>query len=105
MTGTTPSQMNEDSITYDASTDRYYVDISIQGPDTVADTIVFAIATITETDPITLPPLGDVVDTDALGSIFRTPGGDDPDVTVSFEYSGFLVTVHGRDRISFEERD
>ena len=101
--------MNEDSITYDASSGRYYVDLPAQGPDigqdTVPDTVVFGIATITETDPITLPPLGEAVDTDALGNIFQTPSDDDPDVNVTFEYCDFIVSVHGRCRISFKECD
>lgn len=97
--------MNEDSVTYDASSEMYYVDISLDEPDSVADAVVYSVADILDQDPISLPPLGQVVDTDSLTNIFNSAGDSDSDVSVSFEYSGFVVTVQSSGRITFEERN
>lgn len=96
--------MNEDAVTYDSSRDRYHADFSVGKPDSVADAVVQSVAEIVERDPVTLPPLGDVVDTDSLCGVFRSACDADSTVSVSFEYSGVVVIVHGHGRISFEER-
>lgn len=93
--------MNEDAITYDSSTGRYHADFAVGEPDSVADAVVHGVAEILDRDPVTLPPLGSVVDTDSLNAVFRS--ADDSSVSVSFEYSGVVVIVHGHGRISFEE--
>lgn len=55
--------------------------------------IVGAVADATDVDPLELDPLYEVLDPEALESIFRNgarPGGD---ITVSFEYAGCTVFV------------
>jgi len=59
------------------------------------DRVLAAVAAAEETDPLSLhPPLGNVVDADALNSLVA--GGQDragADVTVQFTYRGHDVTV------------
>lgn len=95
--------MTEDSVTYDSETGRYYVEFDLDNPDAVPDAIVFALAEIRDEDPIELMPLGDVVDPDALGTIFQPAVESDTRVSITFEYSGYVVTVHETGRITFEE--
>lgn len=97
--------MTEDSVTYDPSSELYYLDASLDRPDSVADAVVFGAAEILDEDPISLPPLGNVIDTDSLTRIFHSSSDSDDGVSVSFEFSGLAVTVHGNGRITFEERD
>ena len=95
--------MTDDRVTYDASSDRYYVDVDLEGTASVTDAVIYGIADIREMDPIELPPLGNIVDTDALGNIFR-PDTDTPsDLTVTFEYSGFIVSINGHGRVYLDE--
>lgn len=93
----------EDAISYDASTDRHYVEFTPDQTESVTETIVFSIAEIIDHDPIELPPIGNVVNTDSLDWLFSTRDGVDPQVSVSFEYTGHVVVVSGHGRISFTE--
>lgn len=97
--------MTSDSLTYDSSSGQYYVDVSLEEPDSVADAVIYGVAEIRDRDPIELPPLGNVVDTDSLTTIFHSAGDSDATVAVTFEYSGFVVTVHDNGQIRFEESD
>jgi len=54
--------------------------------------VVEAIADATETDPLTMePPLYEVVDTDALDTLYERGAG----ATVEFRYDGHDVVVDG----------
>lgn len=85
----------EDEIAYDPDTDCYVVDVALDGPDAAADAVITAVAVIRDRDPTDLPPLADVVDTDALGDVFRTSQDGAGNLEVSFDYAGFRVTVSG----------
>ena len=97
--------MTTESLTYDSDAGLYYVDVSMDQPDSVPDAVVYSAAEILDRDPVSLPPLGDVVDADSLGQIFQTAGESESDVSVSFEYSGLVVAVDSSGRIEFEERE
>lgn len=58
--------------------------------------VVEAVAAVTGREPTDLPPLADRLDTDALDGLVaeEAPGWDLP-VSVSFEYAGVDVTIHG----------
>ncbi|MXR41538.1 hypothetical protein GRX01_09330 [Halobaculum sp. WSA2] len=59
--------------------------------------VIDSVAEATDTDPLRLPPLHDVVDPDALDRLFpRDLGLDTPamDSHVTFRYHGCDVTVH-----------
>lgn len=94
--------MTGDLVTYDPSSDTYHAEFSAEEPDDAADTVVAGVAAIEDEDPIELEPLGSVVDTDALGDIFHPASGSGTDVSVSFEYSGYRITVWPDESITFE---
>lgn len=63
--------------------------------------IVSAVAEKTGSDPFSLtPPLGEVIDTDALERLLQ---GSSNDVSATFEYQGQTITVGSEGR--FELRD
>ena len=54
--------------------------------------VVEVVASLADEEPTRLDPLFSVVDPDALDAVARSPEGD---VTVSFTYAGYDVTVLG----------
>lgn len=82
---------------------QYTVDVSFAATDSVVDTIALSVAAIRGCDPTELPPLGSVVDADALESLF-TSSNDGTDVNVGFEYAGFDVSVSSDGEITFVEQ-
>lgn len=70
--------------------------------DTHLDTaVVEAVATASNARLEDIPPLFDVVDCDALGSLFT----QDRTGVVAFDFCGFLVCVHAEGRITVYDRD
>lgn len=72
--------------------------------DSIAETVVFAVSALTDTDPIKMEPLHGIVDVDALEELFApkadgTPRGDG---IISFTYCGCEVTVQGNERVYVE---
>lgn len=62
--------------------------------DTLSSTIVDAVSDVTGSDPLELPVLYEVVETDALRELVSPPThGFDGEVTISFEMAGCKVTV------------
>lgn len=61
----------------------------------VSTEVVTAVAAAKEMDPLSLPPLYDAIDPDALDGVVAC------DATgVSFEYAGYEIHVDGRDSIA-----
>lgn len=60
--------------------------------------IVREIATIEGTDPEELPPLYDVVDTDALDALVRQADADG--LTIGFDYGNYRVRVEGTGEVT-----
>ncbi|SFS10557.1 hypothetical protein SAMN05216559_3757 [Halomicrobium zhouii] len=90
---------------YDARVDQYYVDMPLDGSSDVGRAVVVAIGEILDQDPVSLPPLGEVIDTESLTAVFDGRSAEsESDASVSFDYSGFAVTVHCSGRITFDER-
>ncbi|WP_135823687.1 HalOD1 output domain-containing protein [Halorussus ruber] len=77
--------------------------------DSVTVQVVNAVADETGRDPKALPPLHDVVDTDALETIVaREPttsliGGESDAVEVTIEYAGRVVTVSSTGEVDISE--
>lgn len=70
----------------------------------VSITVVRKVAAREGLSPIQLtPPLHEVVDTDALDALFRSP---DPqsDVSLEFSYRGYRVTVEGHGNVTVTDR-
>lgn len=61
--------------------------------DELVGVIVGAVADATGVDPLDLDPLYEVIDPEALESIFRNGAHTGGDITVSFEYAGCTVFV------------
>lgn len=62
----------------------------------VSTTIVLAVARASGTPPTDLPPLYDYVDPEALDALVAHSTGrpDRTDLTITFSFSGYEVTVH-----------
>lgn len=56
--------------------------------------VVTTVATVEETGPIELAPLGNVIDPDALDAMFGPRENATFDGRVSFDYCGYEVSVH-----------
>ena len=58
--------------------------------------VIAEVARQTDVAPTDLPPLHEVINPDALDTLFQsTPNAGRMEGTISFEYSGYEVTVHG----------
>ncbi|SDK37819.1 HalOD1 output domain-containing protein [Natronorubrum texcoconense] len=63
-------------------------------PPSVTETIVDAVSEAEDCDPLTLPPLWNVIDPEALDALFEpTRGGEPRTGRVSFVYVGYEITV------------
>lgn len=69
--------------------------------------VVAAVAAATDRDPLALPPLYAAVDPEALDGIVATlaGGGADPEGCVTFEYTGWHVTVNCHGTVQVEPVD
>jgi hypothetical protein len=65
-------------------------------PDPVSSAVVEAVVSKTGTDAVSLPPLKDFVDGDALNRLFTR----DADGRLSFEYAGLSVVVSTTDGVT-----
>lgn len=68
---------------------------------TVSHKIVSEIAQAEGVDPLDLNPLYEVIDSDALDSLFRSPPCS---ASVKFEYSGYEVRVEGPEEIEITKK-
>ncbi|WP_135820675.1 HalOD1 output domain-containing protein [Halostella litorea] len=69
--------------------------------DSLAATVVSAVAAVRNVEPTAVEPLNETVDPDALNAIFddRHNGGDRSGPTLSFRLNGCDVTVHADGRV------
>lgn len=62
--------------------------------ETASMAVVRAVASVLEADPLELTPIGAVVDPDALDGLFSARRRHDGrELTVAFEYAGYLVRL------------
>lgn len=61
----------------------------------VSTDVVAAVAAAEETDPLSLPPLYETIDPDALDEVAACDTAG-----VSYEYAGYEIHVDGRDAIA-----
>lgn len=61
------------------------------------EAVIFAVAEASQTDPLDLPPLHSVLDTDALNALFDTSTNSQSrtKITVSFEFADHHVVLKG----------
>jgi beta-galactosidase beta subunit len=106
---TSPTKQNEspgrgpvasDHVTFNGETGTYWTEFDghTRQP---AEAVVYAVAEASQTDPLDLPPLYSVVDTDALNAIVETSTNSrsQTEITVSFEYADHHVILDGYGRI------
>lgn len=79
--------------------DVYETEIGDRAPSEAVLDVVGAIRDVTPPD---LPPLYDAVDPEALDD-FCASADEDARPTISFDYDGFVVTVHGTDTVAVTE--
>lgn len=85
-------------------TTRYTCEIAPDEPCSLA--VVRAVAAVDGRKPVDLPELlQTVVDADALDQLFAGPcEALDSEMTLSFPYCGYLVTVHADRTLQIDER-
>lgn len=78
----------------------------MEGCETVSEAVVVAVADAEDTSPLELPPLHDVVETDALDRLFAATAddGSGPTIELCFYYSDSIVTVAGDGTIDVAPR-
>lgn len=68
---------------------------------TPANTVISAVAEVTDSDPVELPPLYRTIETDALNRLFLS-NPSDSEIRVSFQYEGCEVTIEGSGEVRVE---
>lgn len=96
--------MDDTNVRYDDDTDVYTVEYAPADDESVTEAIVYAVASIVDADPASLPPLGEEVDTDAINTLFGQQRSAERNARLSFRYHGFEVTVYDHGEITFAER-
>jgi len=92
------------AVEYDEEFARHVIDIDSDESRSTSELVVYGIAEVTDTDPTSLRPLGEVIDPDALDAIFdRSDTGELGDAHLSFGYEGYEVTVFNHGRITISE--
>ncbi|MDS0477867.1 HalOD1 output domain-containing protein [Natrinema sp. 1APR25-10V2] len=74
-------------------------ELSIETPASPSSTVVMGVAERERTSPLEIEPLYETIDPDALDRLFPNDGS----VRITFEYSGYLVTVHGNGHIEIRD--
>lgn len=70
------------------------------------ESVVVAVADAEDTNPVELPPLYNVIDTDALDAMFAPEPGSGADSTreLCFHYSDSVVTIDGDGSVNVAPR-
>lgn len=90
---------HEPGVEYDDEFDRHVVEFDVEGDRSTSEVVVYTVAEVSDEEPTSLRPLGEIIDPDALDTIFeRPPTRQTGGAHISFEYEGYEVTVfsHGR---------
>lgn len=67
------------------------------GDRTPSEAVVDAVAAISDAEPASLEPLYEAIDPDAIDALCTS--GDAAEPAVSFEYSGYAITIEGSERV------
>lgn len=88
--------------TYEPESDTYYVYYDPHSSWTIVTDLVFAISSLTGSEPTEMPPLNRAVDPDTLESHVQ---GRERGAHLSFDFQGYHVTVHDNGRIELTPID
>ncbi|SIR94045.1 HalOD1 output domain-containing protein [Natronorubrum thiooxidans] len=92
----------EDSIGYDPTTGTFHARFDADSK-TIVVTIVEAVGTVTNCDPLTMPPLFETIDPEALADLMISTR--DTSIEVTFSYEGCRVTVSSHGTIVVEPHE
>jgi hypothetical protein len=83
------------------------MDYDIGADESVSTAVVRAVSAVEGRDPLSLRPLADVLDPDALDVVFdsRTNGGTPSDVRFTFVYSKCCVTIENGEYLTLDPID
>ena len=72
--------------------------------DSAFEAVVAAVAVAADCDPVSLTPLHERVDPEALEALFAaaSPGGSPDGLSVTFAYEGYEVTVEGAGTVTVQ---
>lgn len=97
------SQDVHDGVEYDPDSGVYHASYEPYA-DSPSLALVEAIAAIEGTDPVTMAPLGDAIDMEALDAVVQS-SLDDDDVRVTLPYFGYRVAVRNDGVIELQPTD
>lgn len=81
------------SETTDAISDRRDTMYEVSTNETPSETVISAVATVTDQSPLEMTPLIRVIDPDALDQLLDANGGNGSSPTVTFDYCRCQVAV------------
>lgn len=91
----------DDDSNVDDGTVRARFDFSKTAPSTA---VIETVAIAADCEPTALETIATAIDPDALDAIFRPTGpSTDRETTVSFPYSGYLVTIRGNGAVTVQD--
>jgi hypothetical protein len=92
---------------YDPQTESYHIHHDWTKRPSVGSTIIDALSTLDGADVSEYPPLYDVIDVDALNTLFRMQPEDGSigQAYLYFEYSGRAITVDNTGKIVIEAHE
>lgn len=71
--------------------------------DSITTSVVVSVSAVSGVEPTALPPLQRTLDTDALEAVVGSAREADTELTVTFAYAGFHVTVDSGGSIRISE--
>lgn len=84
---------------FDSRSGGYWIDFDPHSSWPVSTAVVLALSSLTGTEPTEMRPLNDLVDADSLNAHVR---GRERNAELSFDFHGYLVSVRGDGRITFD---
>ena len=86
--------LDDSDVDFDPITERYHLSFE---PDQMAQPgmiVVYLVSHITERSPLSLPQLQEAIDSDSLRSWLSTSSDHPSDLTITFRYAGYLITLN-----------
>ena len=104
--GSAPDSAASDGVTFHESSGTYRAEFDSHTR-LATEAVVWAVAEASGMDPLELPPLVSVLDSDSLDTLFNLSVWDPQgsDMTVRFQYYGHSVTVHGHGTVEVTPRE
>lgn len=82
---------------------QHHARCDLGGGESVTTSVIVSVAAVAGAEPTALPPLQRTVDADALEAVVESAHEADTELTVSFGYAGYHVSVGGDGSIRIRE--